>query len=74
MDGIVTIIAAIIIIGYVILAIWFVSTRNTVSGSIGAAAACMTGGLFIASFAAAAAMILVILVMIMFILMALLGG
>lgn len=67
MDGIVTVIAAIIIIGYVTFAIWFVCTRKTIGGSIGAAVACMTGGLFIVSFAAVAAMVIVIIAILAFI-------
>ena len=73
MEGIVTFIAALMIIGYLVLAIWVVWTRKSMSASIGAAVGFFAGGIVIVQLATVVATIIVIFGVIAFI-GALLGG
>ncbi len=47
MEGIIAVVAIVLVLAYIGFAIWFICTRNSVGKSIGASVGCICGGFVI---------------------------
>lgn len=66
MDGVINVAAILLIVAYVGLAIWVITKRQTVGGSIGASVGFMLGGLVIVPVAGMIASLVVWAIIILF--------